>query len=535
MREVQVAYLDFRGRRVGLDDEFEHLGVAARQALDRLYVGRHREAEDVARRDQLLVDDRVDAHALGQVDEVQVLDLGDHFLHAEPFGQHRGQNVRLGAARHGHEGVHIAQSLFDHRFGIAPVFVDNQCFFELLGQFVGLFGRIVDQLDVDFVLQFGRHARADAAAAQNHHVLDVDIGLAREYHDVFDRMLVRDHVDVVADLELVAAARDDRFSVARDGDRAVGLRLAVVGNFEQRLVDQRRRGVDLEHDERQLAAREVDVFGRARVAEQVDHLVGRHLLGVEQVVDAHVDEHLLVVRFQILVVVDPGDRLTRAELLGQYGRDDVRRLLGPHGDEQIRLAYRGFLQYRERRAVSLDDDYVGHAGDRLEPLGIVVHDRDVVIFPAQHLGQMAAHLARSGNYDFHVLYVSFRFRKPACAPSPRQTIRTGRSGRLLAVRSGDAPRIRPVAGRFAASMSEPVAPVGRFAVFFSKTEPGLRFRSSYPAACSAGRGFDGARFGTAVSGNCRPGRFPSALMLPEPGLRFRFPAIGTAESFATAA
>lgn len=76
-------------------------------------------------------------------------------------------------------------------------------------------------------------------------------------------------------------------------------------------------------------------------------------------------------------------------------------------------------------------------------------------------------------------------------------------GRLLAVRSGDAPRIRPVAGRFAASMSEPVAPVGRFAVFFSKTEPGLRFRSSYPAACSAGRRFDGARFGTTVSGNCR--------------------------------
>ena len=27
----------------------------------------------------------------------------------------------------------------------------------------------------------------------------------------------------------------------------------------------------------------------------------------------------------------------------------------------------------------------------------------------------------------------------------------------------------------------------------------------------------------------------SALMLPEPGLRFRFPALGTAESFATAA
>ena len=116
-----------------------------------------------------------------------------------------------------------------------------------------------------------------------------------------------------------------------------------------------------------------------------------------------------------------------------------------------------------------------------------------------------------------------------------QAIRTGRSGRSLAARSGDAPCIRHAASRLSAPMSELPAQAGRFAVFFSKTEPDLRFRSSYPAACSAGRGFDGARFGTAVSGNCSPGRFPSALMLPEPGLRFRFPAIGTAESFATAA
>ena len=37
--------------------------------------------------------------------------------------------------------------------------------------------------------------------------------------------------------------------------------------------------------------------------------------GVEQVVDAHVDEHLLVVGFQVFVVVDAGDGFPRPELL----------------------------------------------------------------------------------------------------------------------------------------------------------------------------------------------------------------------------
>ena len=143
--------------------------------------------------------------------------------------------------------------------------------------------------------------------------------------------------------------------------------------------------------------------------QQVDDLAGRHLLRIEQVVDAHVDEHLFVVGFQIFVVVDAGDRLAGAELLGQHGRNDVRRLFGTHGDEEVRLAHGGLLEHRERRAVALDDDHVGHARDGLQPLGIVVHDGDVVVFAAEHLGQMAAHLPRSGDDDFHSVELSFSF------------------------------------------------------------------------------------------------------------------------------
>lgn len=57
-----------------------------------------------------------------------------------------------------------------------------------------------------------------------------------------------------------------------------------------------------------------------------------------------------------------------------------------------------------------------------------------------------------------------------------------------------------------------------FCRFFLKNRTRLAVPLVVSGRLFAGRGFDGARFGTTVSGNCRPGRFPSALMLPEPGL-----------------
>lgn len=166
----------------------------------------------------------------------------------------------------------------------------------------------------------------------------------------FFRALVRDHIDVVALLEPVVAARDDRFAVARNGDRAVRQAVAVAGDLDQRLVDQRRRGVDLEDHQREFAAREVDVFGRAGMPQQVDDLLCRGFLRIEKVVDAHVDEHLLVVRFEVFVVVDPRDRFTGAELFGQHRRHDVRSLFGQYGDIQVGFADGRFFQGRKSRA-----------------------------------------------------------------------------------------------------------------------------------------------------------------------------------------
>ena len=137
------------------------------------------------------------------------------------------------------------------------------------------------------------------------------------------------------------------------------------------------------------------------MAQEVDHLAGCNLLGIEQVVDAHVDEHLLVVGFEVFVVVDPRDRLLRPEALGQRGRDDVGILLVVYGDEQVALADRSAAQHGEGRRVALDRDDVGQARDLGQGLRIAVHDGDLMAVAAQHAGQMASHLAGSRNDDFH--------------------------------------------------------------------------------------------------------------------------------------
>ena len=114
-----------------------------------------------------------------------------------------------------------------------------------------------------------------------------------------------------------------------------------------------------EDDERELAARKIDVLGSGGMPQEVDDLAGGDLLGIKEVVDAHVDEDLLVVGFEILVVVDTGDGLLGAELLGKHGGDNVDVLLVVDGDEEVAAAHRSPAQGSEGGGIALDGDDVG--------------------------------------------------------------------------------------------------------------------------------------------------------------------------------
>ena len=135
--------------------------------------------------------------------------------------------------------------------------------------------------------------------------------------------------------------------------------------------------------------------------QQVDDFPGRHLLGIEQVVDAHFDKDLLVVGLQVFVVVNAGDGFLRSELLGEHGRHHVVVLDVVHGDEQVAPAHRRLAQHGERGRIALDGNHVGQAGHVGQELLVAVDDGDVVAVAAEHLGQVAAHLARTRYYDLH--------------------------------------------------------------------------------------------------------------------------------------
>ncbi len=237
--------------------------------------------------------------------------------------------------------------------------------------------------------------------AENHHVLDLDVGTPRELHNLAHSVLPRNDIDDVAFGELLAAAWDDGLPAPRNGDGPVTQRRVVLLGGTGVGADQRRSGLEPEDDERELAARKIDVLGSGGMPQEVDDLAGGDLLGIKEVVDAHVDEDLLVVGLEILVVVDTGDGLLGAELLGEHGGDDVDVLLVVDGDEEVAATHRSPAQGSEGGGIALDGDDVGQTAHLREELLVAVDDGDVVAVAAQHPGQMAAHLARTRYHDFH--------------------------------------------------------------------------------------------------------------------------------------
>ena len=137
------------------------------------------------------------------------------------------------------------------------------------------------------------------------------------------------------------------------------------------------------------------------MTQKVDHLARGHLLGIEEVVDAHVDEHLLVVGFEVLVVVDAGNGLLGPELLGHDRRQHILVLVVVHGDKEVATAHSRTPQHGKCRRVTLDGDQIDETAQLVQLLRVAVDDRDVVSVAAQHLRQVAPHLAYARNYYLH--------------------------------------------------------------------------------------------------------------------------------------
>ena len=131
------------------------------------------------------------------------------------------------------------------------------------------------------------------------------------------------------------------------------------------------------------------------MAQQIRHLLRGNLLGVEQVVDTHIDEHLLVVGLEVLIVVDTRDRLLGTELLGHNSREDIHILVVIDGNEQITTPNARLTQHGKGGGVAFDGDQIGHSLQLVERLHVAVDNRNIVAATAQHTRQVATHLSDS--------------------------------------------------------------------------------------------------------------------------------------------
>ena len=213
------------------------------------------------------------------------------------------------------------------------------------------------------VQALGEHL-ADRAAAQDEHLVDGDVGLAEMPVEGLYAFARRDREDQVAVDELGVQARDDGLLVAGDRDHAEMPQLlgrGVLDEFEQLEVQDGGVFRELEDGDLQAAAGEVHRLRRRVVLEESHDFVGGALLGIEHQLDAQFLEQQPVLGVQIVFVIDAGDHLGGADLLGEQGADDVDllRRVGIDGDEQVGLAHAGVPQDLDGRGVAEDRLDVG--------------------------------------------------------------------------------------------------------------------------------------------------------------------------------
>ena len=360
---------------------------------------------DVAGSQCLLVDDGTDVEALGHRHVVEVLDHCHGLAHAEAFGREAGQDVGLGIAGEGHEGLRVLDAFLVEQTEVASVAVDDH---DAAGvdEFVELVAASLIRLE-DLHLHVlghefrGTHGRG--SATHDHDVLHVGIAfLAHDAADVGD-VLARGHeVGDVVEHEHVVASRDDGLVAALDGHDVVGrLGLAEV---LQRLVQDLAgfAQLDAEHDEGTVV--DVPALAHPRHFQSVGNVDGGQVFGIDERGDARIVEERLHLRIQILAVVDLGHGAMGTECLGQHAGIHVQVLVGRDGYEQVGRAHTSLLQRLDARRQGLDGHEVVIAADVGEPLSVGVDEHRVVVVARQQLGQMGSDGVGAYNDDLHFIY-----------------------------------------------------------------------------------------------------------------------------------
>ena len=213
-------------------------------------------------------------------------------------------------------------------------------------------------------------------------------------------------MDGVARLEHEVAARDEDVLSPLDhgNEDAAVLRAQAV----QPQGAERASGLDGVLDHFGAALGEgVDLGGRGE-AQYAGNLRRRGLLGVEHQREAQLvleEDHLL----EILHRAHARDGVLDAELLAGEAAEHIDRVLVRDGNQQVRVGDAGLAEHGVVRAVAEQRHGVDGVGNLLKPLGVAVHNRDVVSLVGKAYGDLSAHASHAYKHYVHQIFLPLYF------------------------------------------------------------------------------------------------------------------------------
>ena len=305
------------------NEELNNLRIGRSQVLHVLHACLHEQTVDVTGGDGFLVKHSADLELLGHADIVHVLDLGDSLSDAKPPCCQACEDVRLAAVGNGYKRVGVLYSLLLQDGHIAAVGMDDHGVAQLLGEPFAQFAVSLQHLDGLAFRQGHHRLLGNLAAAEEDDIVNLALALAGLLTQDGHVLTRADGINHVTHLHGIGSARDDCLLSAFDGYNAV----VAVGKKPRHelLANHRSPLADLDHAEVELPVAEREVIPHPVLLERLAYLLGSQHLWIDEVVQTHVLEEALVLRQQILVVVDTRKGLLGSQLVGYQAGGHVLR------------------------------------------------------------------------------------------------------------------------------------------------------------------------------------------------------------------
>ena len=138
-------------------------------------------------------------------------------------------------------------------------------------------------------------------------------------------------------MERVVTSWDDSPVIALDGDDMVGrVRRTQFAKGHVKDVGALAQ-FDTHHNQGSFV--DFPILAHPRVLEPFQYLLGCKHLGIDERVDSHLMEYLLILREHVLGIIYAGDGLLGSQRVGKHTAGDVSCLVGRHGNEEIGVSH----------------------------------------------------------------------------------------------------------------------------------------------------------------------------------------------------